>query len=101
MAVVVMCQLLAGVPVSFAAVHDPAQDVGMDMTHCPDPAPHQDQSGKHGCCSDAGCQCAGPAAMPAASPPVIYRVLASRLAPESDIRAATLRIDLFLRPPIA
>jgi hypothetical protein len=39
--------------------------------------------------------------MAAALPPVIYRVLARRVASESDIRTATLRIDLFLRPPIA
>jgi hypothetical protein len=101
LAVVVMCQLLAGVPVSLAAVHDPVRDGGMDMTHCPDHATHQHHSGKHGCCVDAGCQCAAPAAMAAALPPVIYRVLARRVAPESDIRTATLRIDLFLRPPIA
>ncbi|HXR91747.1 MAG TPA: hypothetical protein VN750_15860 [Steroidobacteraceae bacterium] len=119
MAVVVICQLLAGVPVSFATAPDPAhdggmgltrqddgmdmtrQDSGMDMTHCPDHAAHQDQSGKHGCCSDAGCQCAVPAALAMALPPVIYRVPAARMTPESDIRTPTLRIDLFLRPPIA
>ena len=110
MAVVVMCQLLAGVPVSFATAHDPAhdgsmdltrQDDGMDMTHCPDHATHQDQSSKHGCCSDAGCQCAVPAALAMGLPPVIYRVLAARVTPESDIRTPTLRIDPFLRPPIA
>jgi len=101
MAVVVMCQLLAGVPVSFATAHDPAHDGGMDMTHCPDHATHQDESGKHGCCGDAGCQCAVPAALAMGLPPVIYRVLAARMTPESDIRTPTLRIDLFLRPPIA
>lgn len=101
MAVVVMCQLLAGMPVSLAAAHDPVQDEGMDMTHCPDHATHQDHSGKHACCSDAGCQCVAPAALTVALPPVTYRVLAPRVVPESDIRIATLRIDLFFRPPIA
>jgi uncharacterized protein involved in copper resistance len=116
MSVIVMCQLLAGVPVSLAVVPDPAQNVvmdsmdsmdsmdgmdGMDMSHCPDHATHQDHSGKHGCCTDAGCQCAPAVGLVAALPPVSYRVLAPRGAPESDIRTATLRIDLFLRPPIA
>jgi hypothetical protein len=75
-------------------------DSAMDTTHCPDHATHH-HSGKHGCCSDSGCQCAAPAALAAALPPATYRVLAARMVPESDIRTATLRIDLFLRPPIA
>jgi hypothetical protein len=101
MGVIVMCQLLGGVSVSLAAVPDPAQNVGMDMSHCPDHATHQDQSGKHGCCTDAGCQCAAAVGLVAALPPASYRVLAPHGTPESDIRTATLRIDLFLRPPIA
>jgi hypothetical protein len=104
MGMIVMCQLVAGVPVSLAAVPDPVQNVGMegmDMSHCPDHATHQDHSGKHGCCTDAGCQCATATGLVAALPPVSYLVLAPRGVPESDIHTATLRIDLFLRPPIA
>ena len=74
---------------------------GMDMSHCPGPAQHQHPAGKHGCCSDGGCQCAAPAALPAAAPPVICRVRPPHISPESDIRTRALRIDLFLRPPIA
>ncbi len=78
-----------------------ATDVsGMEMSHCADRAQHQHSGSKHGCCSDGGCQCAAPAALPAATPPVICRVRPSHMRPESDIRTRALRIDLFLRPPI-
>ena len=116
--VLVACQLTAGMPVSLAETQATAgmdmagmdmagmdmtgmDMTGMDATHCPDLAQHQHSGSKHGCCSDGGCQCAVTAALPATPPPLVCRVRPPRMSPESDIRTRALRIDLFLRPPIA
>jgi hypothetical protein len=100
-ALFLVCQLTAGVSVSFAETHRAATDA--DMSHCPahGGGDHHGDLGKHGCCSDESCQCAAPVALPAVPRLAVCNTHPPHAVPASDIRTAPLRGEWLFRPPIA